>query len=82
MDFPNHYIFFVLMLKVPINDNFSVMTGCIPDFLGWTSAKQSIKRLAQAQVSLELATNDPKSNTIPLSSVVFLISLQQLSYLT
>ena len=37
---------FVLMLYVPVN-NFSVMLGPFPVFLGWTSTKQRIKCLAQ-----------------------------------
>ena len=49
-------------LYIPVN-NFSVMSGQLPVFLGWTSIKQLIKSLAQGQntvtqpaVSLKLAT--------------------------
>ena len=54
--------FVVLVLYIPV-DNFLVMLGQFPVFLGWTSTKQQIKCLVQGHntvtlpvVSLELAT--------------------------
>ena len=51
---------FVLMFHVPVN-NFSVMSGRFPVFLGWTSTKQRIKWLAQGQ------------NTVPDMSLKLMI---------
>ena len=53
-------ILFVLMLYIQVN-NFSVMLGHFPVFLGYTNTKQRIKYLAQGHntvppVSLEPAT--------------------------
>ena len=61
----------VLMLYILVN-NFSVMSGHFPVFMGLTSIKLRIKSIAQGHntlppVSLEPVTLDPKSNTLPLS---------------
>ena len=49
-------ILFVLMLYIPVN-NFSVMPGQYPVFMGWTSTKQLIKCLAQGHNTVTPANN-------------------------
>ena len=55
---------FMLMLYIQVN-NFSVMSGKFPEFLGWTRTEQRIKCLAHGHntvppLSLELATPQPE----------------------
>ena len=49
---------FVLMLYVPVN-NFSVMSGHVPVFLGWACSWQRIKCLAQGHNTVPLVSLEP-----------------------
>ena len=53
-----HSILFVLMLYIPVN-NFSVMPGKCPVFLGRTSTKQRIKCLAQEHNTMRPVSLEP-----------------------
>ena len=66
---------FVLMLYVIVN-NFSVMSGRFPVFLGWTSTKQRIKGLAQTHKHSESAGSESRTSNPSLPSLM----LYQLSH--